>query len=97
MRGGYLAYLLGQIMEWAQKEGIEDIEAEAFAEYAVTNRIPLRQPHTLLQQTIKDASRALQKATFIDPQGNKVRARHAIRIDQLELPNMPPRFEYIRS
>lgn len=95
MRGGYLVYLFGQIMEWAEKEGIEDIEAEGFADYAIANNIPLRPPQTLRQQTIKDTSRALQKATYIDPQGNKVRARHAIRVDQMELPNMLPKFEYI--
>jgi hypothetical protein len=95
MRGGYLAYLLERVLEWAESEGIEDIEAEPFFDYAIANNIPLRPPQTLKQQTIRDVQRALQKATYIDPQGNKVRARHAIRIDQMELPHMPPRFEYI--
>jgi hypothetical protein len=93
--GGYLGYLYQQVIEWAEKEGVEDIEVEGFFEYAVANKIPLRPPLTLKQQTERDVRRALQKGTYIDPQGNKVRARHAVKVEQLELPNMPPRIEYI--
>jgi hypothetical protein len=93
--GGYFAYLYRQVIEWAEKEGVEDIEVEGFYEYAVANNIPLRPPLTQKQQTERDVRRALQKGTFVDQQGNKVRARHAVKIDQLELPHMPPRIEYI--
>lgn len=93
--GGYLGYLFRQVIEWAEKEGVEDIEVEGFYEYAIANNIALRPPLTLKQQTERDVRRALQKGTYIDPQGNKVRARHAVKVEQMELPNMPPRIEYV--
>jgi hypothetical protein len=30
--GGYFDYLYRQIIEWAEKEGVEDIEVEAFSD-----------------------------------------------------------------
>jgi hypothetical protein len=93
---GYFDYLYQQIIEWAEKEGVEDIEVEAFSDYAIANKLPLRPPLTQKQQTMRDVRLALQKSTYIDPQGNKVRARHAMRIDQMDLPyGEAPRIEYI--
>lgn len=95
MPGGYYNYLYGQIIEWAEKEGVEEIEVEPFSDYAIANNLPLRPPLTQKQQTMKDVAIALQKKTFIDAQGNKVRARHALRTLQPDLPHMPPRIEYV--
>lgn len=97
MPGGYYDYLYGQIVEWAEKEGIEEIEVEPFSDYAIAHKLPLRPPLTLKQQTMKDVATALQKKTYIDPQGNKVRTKHAVRIAQPDLPHMPPRIEYVDS
>lgn len=92
---GYLDYLYNEIMEWAEKHGVEDIEVEPFSDYAIANNIPLRPPVTLKQQTMRDVRRALQTKHYVDEQGNEVRARHAVKIEQMELPNMPPKIEYI--
>ncbi|HWN10792.1 MAG TPA: hypothetical protein VNO50_16250 [Pyrinomonadaceae bacterium] len=94
---GYFDYLYGQIVEWAEREGVEDIEVEQFSDYAIANRLPLRPPITFKQQTMRDVARALQKKTYIDPQGNEVRTKHAVRVPQMNLPNMPPRVEYVDS
>ena len=92
---GYYDYLYSRIIEWAEQEGVEDIEVEPFSDYAIANNVPLRPPVTLKQQTMRDVRRALQTKHYEDPQGNKVRARHAVKVVQLELPNMPPKIEYI--
>src|SRR5947209_5832607 len=91
---GYYDYLNRLMDEWADKEGLEGIDVERFSDYAIENKLIPRLPLTLKQQTMRDARRALQSATYIDPQGNKVRSKHAIRNYQMELPNMP-KVQYI--
>lgn len=92
---GYYDYLRRLTDEWAEKEGLESIEVEPFTDYAIANKLIPRQPLTLKQQTMRDVRKALQSSTYIDQQGNKVRAKHALKVYQMELPNMPPRIEYI--
>jgi hypothetical protein len=92
---GYYDYLYRLIVEWAEREGVEDVEVEAFSDYAIANNVPLRPPVTQKQQTMRDVRRALQTKHYVDEQGNKVRERHAVKIYQPDLPNMPPRIEYI--
>ena len=92
---GYYDYLRRLTDEWAEKEGLDGIEVEPFADYALANNLIPRVPLTLKQQTMRDVRKALQTATYVDEQGKTVRAKHAVRIYQMELPNMTPRIEYI--
>lgn len=86
---GYYEHLNRVMDEWAEKEGVDAIDVDKASDYAIANNLIPRLPLTLKQQTMRDMRRALQAKTYIDPQGNKVRARHALRHYQMELPNMP--------
>lgn len=71
---------LTQIMEeWAQANGTDIIDVDQAAEWAVATGRYYREPITPEKQCKQDMRRALQQATYIDPQGNKVRRMHAVR------------------
>jgi hypothetical protein len=71
---------LNEIMdEWAVKSGSPAIDVDQASDYALKNKLFGRVPMTLKQLCMRDMRRALQTATYTDPQGNKVRSRHALR------------------
>jgi len=71
---------LTQIMEeWAQVNGMDTIDVDQAAEWAVSTGRYQREPISPEKQCKQDMRRALQQATYLDPQGNKVRRMHAVR------------------
>ena len=82
---GYYDYLNRVMDEWAEQEGVEEIDVDQASDDAIANNLIPRLPLTLKQQTMRDMRRALQSKTYIDQQGNKVRARHALRNTQMEM------------
>lgn len=83
---------LNEIMdEWAEKSGSPAIDVDQASDYALQNKLFRRAPMTLKQLCMRDMRRALQTATYTDQQGNKVRARHALRDyvgEQISLPGI---------
>ena len=71
---------LTQIMEeWAQVNGTDTIDVDQAAEWAVSTGRYQREPISPENQCKLDMRRALRQATYLDPQGNKVRRMHALR------------------
>ncbi len=71
---------LNDIMnEWAIENGTDTIDVESAAEWAVSTGRYIRAPISPQKQCMQDKRRALQQATYIDPQGNKIRTKHAVR------------------
>lgn len=68
------------IMEdWAAEHDTDIIDVDRASDWAISNNRYQRVPMSLKQQCMRDMRRALQHATYVDPQGNKVRTKHAIR------------------
>ncbi len=96
----YLNYLNGVMDKWAEGAATDVIDVDRASDYAIENNLVNRVPMTLKQQVMRDMRRALRTATYVDPQGNKVRAKHALRKyvgQQLELPVEFPNVVYIDS
>lgn len=71
---------LNEIMdEWAIENGTDTIDVDLAADWAVATGRYIREPISPKKQCMQDMRRALQQATYLDPQGNKVRTKHAVR------------------
>ena len=80
---------LYEIMDqWSAEHGGAPIDVDAAADYAIANHLYERPPITEKQQCMQEMRRVLSAATYIDAQGNKVRAKHALRYigQQMTLP-----------
>lgn len=89
--GSYYDRLNNIMDEWAEQAGAPAIDVDQASDYALRNKLFGRVPMTLKQLCMRDMRRALQNATYIDPQNNKVRARHALRDyvgEQFSLPGI---------
>ena len=81
--------LIGIMDEWAAQNGTSVIDVDAASDYALQSNQYNRLPLTRKQQCMRDMRSALQAAIYIDAQGHKVRAKHAVRqyVDQqIDLP-----------
>lgn len=68
------------IMEdWAAERGTDLIDVDQASDWAIATNRYQRVPMTMKQQCMRDMRRALQHAMYTDPQGNKVRTKHAIK------------------
>lgn len=68
------------IMEdWAAQHGTDIIDVDRAADWALATNRYQRLPMSIKQQCMVDMRRALQQATYTDPQGNKVRSKHAVK------------------
>ena len=67
------------VEEWAHENGTDIIDIDQASDWAVATGRYAKQPISAKQQCMQDMRRALQQATHIDPQGNKVRTKHAVK------------------
>lgn len=65
--------------EWALETGADAIDVEEATRWALAANLYSRPPITTEQLCKRDMRRALQQATYEDPQGNEVRVRLAVR------------------
>lgn len=71
---------LNDIMEeWASAHGTDTIDVDQAAEWAVRTGRYQREPISAEKQCKQDMRRALQQDNYLDPQGNKVRTKHAVK------------------
>jgi len=54
--------------------------ARAIAEWAVTKRLWVPKPSLLVNQCAEEIARAMREEYYVDPQGRKVRTKHAARV-----------------
>lgn len=73
--------MLEIMQEWQSEHNSELIDIDAAAKWAVETKRYQRIPPTMEQQCRIDMRRALQQSHYIDPQGNKVRAKHAVKLE----------------
>jgi hypothetical protein len=71
--------MLDIMEDWAISRGADAIDVDEASDWALENGRYERAPISAKQQCMQDMRRALQQASFLDPQGNKVRAKHAVR------------------
>lgn len=65
--------------DWATETGADAIDVDEATRWALASGLYSRPPITTEQQCKRDMRRALQQATYKDPQGNDVRVRLAVR------------------
>jgi hypothetical protein len=71
---------LNDIMEeWASAHGTDTIDVELASEWAIETGRYHREPISAKKQCMQDMRRALQQETYLDPQGNEIRTKHAVR------------------
>ena len=58
-------------------------ESEQISQWAITKRKWAPRPETLVKRLAKMLSRAMRDETFRDPQGRKVRRKHAVPLSKL--------------
>lgn len=73
--------LLDIMQEWQLVHEQDVIDIDAAAKWAVETKRYQKPPMTMEQQCRIDMRRALQQSHYIDNQGNKVRAKHAVKIE----------------
>lgn len=73
--------MLDIMKEWQVEHGEDVIDIDAAAKWAVETKRYQRAPMTMEQLCKIDMRRALQQSHYIDPQGNRVRAKHAVKIE----------------
>lgn len=59
--------------------------AREIAEWAVNRKLWQPKPSLLVNQCAEELSRAMREEYIVDPQGRRVRAKHAARVDQKTL------------
>lgn len=69
------------MQEWQIEHGVETIDLDAASVWAVETERYQRKPPTMQQMCKQDMRRALQQSHYTDAQGNKVRTKHAVKID----------------
>lgn len=69
----------GIMDEWAKENGTDMIDVDQAAEWAVVTGRYHRDPISPEKQCKQDMRKALQQATYKDPQGNKVRTKQPVR------------------
>lgn len=71
---------IGDIMDqWAAEHHTDVIDPDLASDWAVEMGLYNREPISAKKQCLQDMRRALQQQTYIDPQGNKIRTKHAVR------------------
>lgn len=73
--------MLDIMQEWQTEHEADAIDIDAAAKWAVEMKKYQRTPPTMEQQCRIDMRRALQQSHYIDAQGNKVRAKHAVKLE----------------
>ena len=71
--------MLDLMEDWAREHGADAIDVDEATEWALAKGLYHREPISAKQQCKRDMRRALQQATYRDPQGNEVRVRLAVR------------------
>jgi hypothetical protein len=67
--------------EWQIEHGADAVDIDAAAAWAVHTKRYQRLPPTMEQMCKQDMRRALQQSHYIDPQGNKVKTKHAVKLE----------------
>ncbi len=71
------------MLEWADKQGVTEIDLEKAAEYAIQTKQYQRQPKSIKKQCMEDMARALSQQHHLDPQGRKIRTRKPFKMDYI--------------
>ncbi len=71
--------MLDMMEDWATLHGADSIDPDECADWMVDTGLYHREPISAKQQCKKDIRKILQQDTYMDPQGNKVRTKHAVK------------------
>jgi hypothetical protein len=67
--------------EWQAEHQAEVVDIDAAAAWAIKTKRYQRIPPTMEQMCKNDMRRALQHSHYTDPQGNKVRTKHPVKLE----------------
>lgn len=75
----YSEQVYRMMQDWAAETGAESFDVDKASDWAIETDRYTKPPISAKQQCMQDMRRVLQRLSYTDPQGNKVRTMHAIR------------------
>lgn len=77
----YTASMIEIAEDWRIEHGVEEIDIDLAADWAVDTDRYQREPISRKQQCRQDLLRALQRQKYDDPQGRSVRTHHNVKLE----------------